>query len=77
MVQILSARADHVDIGVAESSEGMREVDKTESQTLPQVQSREETKANLSEETSTNKYVPACSSKKIEHGKSYMMFLVW
>ena len=64
MVQILSARADHVDIGVAESSEGMREVDKTESQNLLQVQSREESKADLSEETSTNKYVPACSCKK-------------
>ena len=64
MVPILSARADHVDIGVAESSEGMREVDKTESQNPPQVQSREETKDNLSEATSTNKYVSACSSKK-------------
>ena len=66
MAQKLSARADHVDIGVAESGDGTRgKVVKTESQKVVQVQSQEETKTNVSDwETSTNKYVPACLSQK-------------
>ena len=60
MVQTRSARADHVDIGVAESSEGTGEADQTESQKLLQVQWREESRGNVSEETSTNKYVSVC-----------------
>lgn len=72
MVQIRSARADHVDIGVAESSEGTGEVVKKESQKLLHVQSREESKTNMSEETSTSKYVPACLYYKTENGKSFV-----
>lgn len=74
MVQIRSTRADHVDIGVAESSEGTGEVVKTESPKLLQVQSREESKTNVSEETSTSKYVPACLCYKTKNAKSYTMF---
>jgi len=48
-----------VDIGVAERGRGTGNVDKTESQEPLQGQSQEATKTNASENTLTNKYVPA------------------
>ena len=73
-IQILIDRADLVDVGFAESSEGTREVDKTESQNPLQVQSREETKTKVSMETLTDKYVPVCLSQNTENADSYTMF---
>ena len=69
--RIPSTREDQVDIGVEERGGGTGDVDKTESQEPLQVRSQEGTKTNASEETSTNKYVPAWLSKKTEYAKSY------
>lgn len=80
-VQIPSARADHVDIGVdigvAQRGGGMGDVDKTESQEILQVQSQEGTKTNVSEETSMNKYMLARLSQKTESAKNYTHCSVW
>ena len=76
-VRIPSAREDQVDIGVEERGGGTGDIDKTESQEPHQVWLQEETKTNGSEETSTNKYVPACLSKKTEYAKGYTHCSVW